>query len=155
MIPFGTSDSQLGNHADLRSSENPHVPLALGRTVLSRLRIVKDWSMSRSELVEVTLPDGDVIWVELDVPSGADIAWRGKQKLTWDDLRMQVLKITKLVAESVKSALPDRPTRLGLEFGIKLTAETGPLVAALAKAGAEASVVVRLDWEGERVPQEP
>jgi len=111
--------------------------------------------MSRSELVEVTLPDGDVIWVELDVPSGADIAWRGKQKLTWDDLRMQVLKITKLVAESVKSALPDRPTRLGLEFGIKLTAETGPLVAALAKAGAEASVVVRLDWEGERVPQEP
>jgi hypothetical protein len=52
------------------------------------------------------------------------------------------------VFDTVRGSLPQTPDRVGVEFGLKLTAKTGSLVAALAQAGGEASVVVKLEWSG-------
>ncbi|MGC5021409.1 CU044_2847 family protein [Micromonospora sp. DT47] len=102
--------------------------------------------MSAGDLVEVALPDGEILYVEIEVPVEGDIAWRG-QKVAWCDLQEQVARVSKWVIESVRAGLPDTPKRVGVEFGLKITGETGTLVGALAKAGAESSIVVRLEWE--------
>ncbi|GGM26688.1 CU044_2847 family protein [Dactylosporangium sucinum] len=102
--------------------------------------------MTDADLAEIALPDGETLYIELETRAGGDVAWGREHRLSWEDLQGQVAKVSKWVVESVRAGLPDSPSKVGVEFGLKLTAETGPLVAALAKAGAEATIVVRLEW---------
>ena len=55
--------------------------------------------------------------------------------------------MSRRITATIKS-LPtiERPTTVELEFGLKLDAEAGALIA---RAGAEASFTVKLIWEGE------
>jgi hypothetical protein len=107
--------------------------------------------MRAAELVEVTLPNNDIMYVEIDASTEGDIAWRRGRKVAWEDFRDQVSKVSRWVIESVRSGLPDTPTSVAVEFGMKLSGETGTLVGALAKASTEATIVVRLEWNSKQV----
>lgn len=100
------------------------------------------------QIIEVELPDGDGhMYVELEVPPGGDVGFGSMTKRPWRELSEQVAKTSRWVVAAVKEGLPEQPDRLGVEFGIKLTTQTGELLGVLAKAGAEASVLVRLEWD--------
>lgn len=100
----------------------------------------------RVEVVEVELPNGGVIFAEIEVPTGGDAWWGSGQRFALEDIRANVVSIGSWVLDTVRGALPETPDKVGVEFGLKLTAKTGPLVAALAEASGEASVVVKLEW---------
>jgi hypothetical protein len=100
----------------------------------------------RVEVVEVQLPSGGVVFAEVEVPAGGDARWGPDQRFSLEDVRANVVGIGSWVLETVREALPLAPEKVGVEFGFKLTAKTGSLVAALAQASGEASVVVKLEW---------
>jgi hypothetical protein len=100
----------------------------------------------RVEVVEVELPDGGVIFAEVEVPPGGDAIWGQNRRFSLEAVRANVVGIGSWVLDTVRGGLPETPDKVGVEFGLKLTAKTGPLVAALAEAGGEASVVVKLEW---------
>jgi hypothetical protein len=103
---------------------------------------------SRDRIVKVDLPDGTAMYVEVEAPARGDIALNPKDlRVTWEDFKTQVSTVSKWVLESVKDGVPQTPAKVGVEFGLKLSAETGPLIAVLAKAGAEATVVIKMEWE--------
>ena len=72
-----------------------------------------------------------------------DIAKKSAQAL---DKAMSTIRLMgQRVTETVKSIdLVDRPSKVVLEFGLKLDTEAGALIA---KSGAEASFKVALTWE--------
>lgn len=100
----------------------------------------------RVDVVELELPDGGVVYAEVELPSGGDAAFGGRRRFSLEDVRANVVSLGSWVLDTVRDGLPEAPERVGVEFGLKLTAKTGPLVAALAEAGGEASVVVKLEW---------
>jgi hypothetical protein len=121
-----------------------------------------EWSrtMTRgSQVVEVEMPDGTVVCAEVIVADSiADVG-------VWDRLRLEEAKgsiesFTRWAVEGVRSALrdPGRPGSevapdgmrlgsVGVEFGLKLAVQSGKLISVLAGAGAEATAVIRLEWE--------
>ena len=105
---------------------------------------------SESEIVELVLPDGGIIFAEVELPAGGDAAFGGR-RLSLDELRENISNISTWVTDSIRHALPEAPDKIAVEFGIKLTAKTGPLVAALAEASGESSIVVKLEWSRQRV----
>jgi hypothetical protein len=100
----------------------------------------------RVEVVEVQVPGGGVIFAEVEVPAGGDAGWWSGRQFSLEDVRANVVSIGSWVFDTVRGSLPQTPDKVGVEFGLKLTAKTGALVAALAEAGGEASVVVKLEW---------
>lgn len=106
----------------------------------------------RTEVVEVQLPDGNALYAEVEVPGGGDARWGSERQFSLEDIRTSVISIGPWIYDTVRRALPDAPDKIGVEFGLKLTAKSGPLVAALAEVGGEASVVVKLEWA--RSPEE-
>lgn len=100
----------------------------------------------RVEVVEVQVPSGDVFFAEVEVPAGGDARWGSGRRFSLEDARANVVSIGSWVFDTVRGSLPQPPDRVGVEFGLKFTVKTGGLVAALAEAGGEASVVVKLEW---------
>lgn len=100
----------------------------------------------RVEVVQVQVPDGGVFFAEVEVPAGGDAFFGSGRRFSLEDVRANVVSIGSWVFDTVRSSLPQAPDKVGVEFGLKLTAKTGGLVAALAEAGGEASVVVKLEW---------
>lgn len=100
----------------------------------------------RVEVVEVQVPGGGVIFAEVEVPVGGDAGWGSGRRFSLEDVRADVVSIGSWVFDTVRGSLPQTPDKVGVEFGLKLTAKTGPLLAVLAEAGGEASVVVKLEW---------
>lgn len=88
-----------------------------------------------------------VFYAEVAVRSGGDIAAADRLTAEWKAIKSQVAEVSRHVVELVQDALPEKPAKYEVEFGIKLSAETGPVLGMLAKAGGEASVLVRLTWE--------
>jgi hypothetical protein len=101
----------------------------------------------RVTIVPIELPDGERIFAEVTAPSGGDVGAGRFGQLT--DLGADISRISRFVVSAVRDNLPEAPRRYGVQFGIKLSAETGPLVAVLTKATAEANLVVHLEWENE------
>jgi hypothetical protein len=100
-----------------------------------------------SELVEFRLPDGSSVVVEMEeeqaglVPAGrqaGEIAREAAQ--TFEEALASILPATKIVTDELRKLSPNE---LGVELGIKLTAEAG---AVIAKAGGEATFKVTLRW---------
>jgi len=100
----------------------------------------------RVEVVEVAVPGGGVFFAEVEVPAGGDAGWWSGRRFSLEDVRANVVSIGSWVFDTVRDSLPQTPQTVGVEFGLKLTVKTGGLVAALAEAGGEASVVVKLEW---------
>ncbi|GAA5193781.1 hypothetical protein GCM10023322_56560 [Rugosimonospora acidiphila] len=99
----------------------------------------------RSRVLPVDMPDGSVLHVEVLGGGGGD-ATAGR-RIRFADLRDDIANMTRLVTDAVAGAKIAAPRRISVEFGVKLTVESNALVSVLAKVGAEASMVVRLEWE--------
>jgi hypothetical protein len=100
-----------------------------------------------SELVRYSLAEGDAeILVEVETPpSGVKRAARRKDgaipaPAKLDDQLGKVVPVAQRVLDKVKDMGPSGGQ---VEFGIKLSAETGVI---LAKAGGEAHLTVTLSW---------
>ncbi|MEN3608497.1 CU044_2847 family protein [Plantactinospora sp. ZYX-F-223] len=96
-------------------------------------------------IVPIGQLDGGQIFAEVAVNSDGDVGAERFGRLT--EIGAEISRISRFVASAVRDNLPEPPRRYGVQFGIKLSAETGPLVAVLTKATAEANLVVHLEWE--------
>lgn len=101
--------------------------------------------MDRVEIVELEFPDGQVGHAEIAVPAGGDVMF-GRRRFPLAELSPEIRRVTRWLVTEIEEALPGRPQKVGLEFGLKLSAQTGPLIGALANVGTEATVVVKIEW---------
>jgi len=99
----------------------------------------------RTQMVEIELSDGEVINAEISTPAGGDVAW-SRQRYQAASFNADLSRIGRWLVGELRAAFPNPPERVGVEFGLKLGVKSGPLVAVLAEASGEASVVVRLEW---------
>ena len=105
-------------------------------------------------LIEFPLEDGSTILVEVERPEPeGDIV----QAASPDEVVAKAVHTFETALEKVKPAasaiiaklrdLSDPPDEIGVEFGLKLSAEAGAFVAS---AGAEANYKVTLNWKREK-----
>ena len=111
----------------------------------------------RTRTVEIELPSGRTMLAEVVAEGGGDVTDR-RQRLALSEIRESLADIGEWAITSVVDALPKpkRPSRLEVEFGIKLAVKTGKLVSVLAEAGGESTVLVRMSWDQQlRTLEEP
>ncbi|HEX6685375.1 MAG TPA: CU044_2847 family protein [Candidatus Limnocylindrales bacterium] len=96
------------------------------------------------EIVEVELPDGEVVLAEVTVID-SDIGALDRFKL--DEARSAVVKIGAWARNTLRDSLPEPPDRFGVEIGLKLAIKSGALTSILAEASTEASVVIKMEWD--------
>ncbi|MCK4856620.1 MAG: hypothetical protein KAT58_01495 [candidate division Zixibacteria bacterium] len=104
------------------------------------------------QLIEFPLEDGSTILVEVDEPESAGgtarVARRGdkiveKANQSFETALDKVKPTANAVIAKLRG-LYDPPDEISVEFGIKLSAETGVVLAA---AGMEANFKVTLKWQ--------
>ena len=100
-------------------------------------------------LVEFPLQDGNSVLAEVDepMPEGVVKAARpgevaAKAKETLEDALDKIQPAAQAIIAKLRG-LPDAPDEIGVEFGIKLSAEAGAFIAS---AGVEANYKVTLKW---------
>jgi Trypsin-co-occurring domain 1 len=96
------------------------------------------------EVVEIEFPDGEIGYAEVELDVTGDVGER--RRFRFDQVNGQIRRMTRWLLTEVRDAVPDTPDKIGVEFGFKFSAKTGKLIGALAEAGGEASVVVKLEW---------
>ncbi|MBC7334659.1 MAG: hypothetical protein H5U01_00075 [Clostridia bacterium] len=104
-------------------------------------------------LIEFPLEDGTTIMVEVEEPEGAGMmpAARGgpgmpeKAHQTFEAALEKIRPAAQTIVKKLR-ALHDPPDEIEVEFGMKLNAQAGALVAA---AGTEANYKVTLTWKRE------
>lgn len=115
-------------------------------------------------LIEFPLEDGDSILVEVDVDeteetglvpasrgerTGADVP--AKATMTFETAMEKVKPAAAAIVKKLRD-LSDPPDEMEVEFGLKLSAEAGAVVAA---AGIEANYTVTLKWKREAKENKP
>lgn len=105
-----------------------------------------------THFVEFLLEDGNTILVEVneEEPDGVVKAARGgilvaKAQQTFDDAMEIVRPAAAIIIDKLRR-LSDAPQEVEVQFGLKLNAEAGAVVAA---TGIEANYVVTLKWKKE------
>ena len=107
-------------------------------------------------LIEFPLQEGGTMLVEVDEPEGfAETTMRGgvvkaarpseivdKAKDTFEDALDKIKPAAQSIIDKLRE-LHDAPDEIGVEFGIKLSAEAGAFIAS---AGVEANYTVTLKW---------
>jgi hypothetical protein len=106
----------------------------------------------RRRVVEIEWPDGYVMLAEVGVPAGGDVSAQ-QLRCRLEDAGESIQRIGRWLVESVHERLPRQPERVGLEFGIRLAVKSGKLTSVLAEASGEATVLVRLEWDGKRLSE--
>jgi hypothetical protein len=117
--------------------------------------------MSRSEIVEVAMPDGTVINAEVLVrDSLTDVG--AQRRLSLGEARESIGSFIRwmvdglgFLTEGDASGPPELKSdppgmtlnRVNLEFGLTLAVKSGTLSSVIAAVGGEATAVVRLEWE--------
>jgi len=114
--------------------------------------------MSRTEIVEVELPDGTTVAAEVLVADTiADVGVADRLRL--GEAGKSIEAFVSWAVGAIGMAQPEdaEPSesapegmvlrRLGLEFGLKLAVRSGALTSIIAQAGGEATAVFRLEWE--------
>ena len=100
------------------------------------------------QLIEFPLQDGSSIIVEVEQPEGGVVrAGRpgevvAKAKETLEDALDKIQPAAQSIIAKLRG-LHDAPDEIGVEFGIKLSAEAGAFIAS---AGVEANYKVTLKW---------
>ncbi|MFF3329288.1 CU044_2847 family protein [Streptomyces sp. NPDC002888] len=110
-----------------------------------------------ADITEFQASDGTVLRVEVDgsLPSHGDGAYEpvrrrreggGAAAAAADTLRQAVDRVRPAAQDVLDSlrAMPQSPDRVALEFGVKLSADAGVV---LARAAGEAHFKVLLEWE--------
>jgi len=102
--------------------------------------------------IEFPLEDGGSVTVEVDVPErvgmvragrGEEVPQRAQQ--TFESALDKVRPAAQAIIQKLR-ALHDPPDEIGVEFGLKMNAEAGAVIAA---AGVEANYKVTLKWKRE------
>ena len=109
--------------------------------------------MTMKHLLQYELPDGSPVYVEAEVPD--EVAGRqrvARQPGEVDNTQQRFVDVIghiKPAAEAVLDTLRElnTPDEVGLEFGIKLNAKVGAIIAS---ADSEATFKVSLKWANER-----
>jgi hypothetical protein len=101
-----------------------------------------------SELIEVELDDGRRFFAEASVAGGRDVGQRrDRLLLKVAELRETLGAVVRTAEDVVTSALAENPpSKVAVEFGVKLSART-PGGVVLGQVGGEASLVVKLEWD--------
>ena len=99
-----------------------------------------------ARLVEVELRDGNVVLAEVSAAGGGDVS-AGGRRFALDEARAALAEIGRWALESVRTALPEEPDHLEVEFGLKLAVKSGKLLGVLAEASGESSLVIRMSWD--------
>lgn len=99
----------------------------------------------RTEIVPIVVGER-VVHAEVSVPAGGDVSVLDVVGNA-TALQEQITGIAEWVGGSLKAALPRRPDRVGVDFGVKFALKSGKLLSVLAEASGEASLVVRLEWD--------
>jgi len=109
-----------------------------------------------SQLIEFPLAGGGTVRVEVDQEAGVARAGRaGEVVATAQQTLQKALDPIRPIAESVLEKLHDlaeSPDRISVEFGVKLSAETGVIVA---RGTAEANFTVQVEWNRATGVQRP
>lgn len=117
-----------------------------------------------SEITQVMLPSGEVIWVRLrgyetvvagGSATGAEDAGLGERiTAAAEVVRLPGFAETvRGVVASVRQAVEEhRPDSLTVEFGIEITVRTGAVLSVLAEGGGTAQVKVTATWDRANVP---
>jgi Trypsin-co-occurring domain 1 len=112
-----------------------------------------------SEIVQVMLPSGEVIWVRVRAaePAAAgeraagpaDVGLRGRTAVPAEVFRLpEFAETVRGVVRSVQQALDEhRPDSLAVEFRIEIAARSGALLSVLAEVGGTAQVKVTASWD--------
>jgi Trypsin-co-occurring domain 1 len=110
---------------------------------------IREGFVAWTEIREVELPNGQRIFVELDVPPAGDTGFRGREPLAWARLQDQIVTVSRWVIAAAQEAVPEKPSRYTVSFGVRLALETGNIVGVLAKASGEATVSISVEWEAQ------
>lgn len=98
--------------------------------------------------IAFSLPDGSLAYFEVS-PSqlaGPQPAGRVQEAAVSLETALGTVKKTAaLLVESVRSAMPERPDELEIEFGLKCSLEVNGFL--VAKAASEANYKVKLTWK--------
>jgi hypothetical protein len=119
-----------------------------------------------SEIAQVMLPSGDLIWVRAQAgqaatsdgaPGPVDVGLGRWNAPTAEALPLQEFTQTvRGVVTSVRQALDEhRPDSLTVEFGIEIVARAGVLLSVLAEVGANAHITVTASWDRRDVAVPP
>jgi Trypsin-co-occurring domain 1 len=112
-----------------------------------------------SEIAQVVLPSGDLIWVRVQVaePAAAGERADGPADVGLGERIAPAVEALRLpgfadtvrgVVTSVRQALDEhRPDSLAVEFGIEIAARAGGLLSVLAEVGGAAQVKVTASWD--------
>jgi hypothetical protein len=112
-----------------------------------------------SEIAQVMLPSGDLIWVRVQVAEPAATGERaaGPADVGLGERLAPAVEALHLpgfaetvrgVVTSVRQALDEhRPDSLAVEFGIEIAARAGGLLSVLAEVGGTAQVRVTASWD--------
>jgi hypothetical protein len=106
-----------------------------------------------SQLVQLEMPDGQIIWATVDEdegPSDSGIGDRIVEKLHGFQDSLQI------VASNVRSAVATaRPDEVSVEFGLELAVGKDGVMAALVGGSGKAAFKVTLSWSGQGLPAAP
>jgi len=119
-----------------------------------------------SEIAQVMLPSGDLIWVRAQAEQAAtsdgasgpvDVGLRQRIAPTAEALRLpEFTQTVRGVVTSVRQALDEhRPDSLTVEFGIEIVARAGAVLSVLAEVGANAHITVTATWDQRDVAVPP
>jgi len=97
-----------------------------------------------AEIVEVMLPDGQIIHARLPgTDEVRDIGFDKARALVLDGLQNTVRAIVDNLHPVLERHAPDE---VGVEFGLELAARSGKVVSVLAEASATSSIKIQLTW---------
>jgi Trypsin-co-occurring domain 1 len=103
-----------------------------------------------AEVIEIELPDGEVILAEVSIMD-KDVG--ALDRFDLKNVSLSAARIGGAVHTALRRALlqamPGPPARIGIDIGLKLAVKSGVLTSVLAEAAGEASITVRLDWEAQ------
>jgi hypothetical protein len=96
------------------------------------------------ELVEIELPDGEVMLAEVKVLD-ADVG--SLDRFALNEVTASAARIGDFVYQTMRKSMPRSPDRIAVQIGLKLAVKSGALTSILAEASSEASVTVQLEWD--------
>jgi hypothetical protein len=85
----------------------------------------------------------------VSVPTAGD-AGGVFDRLKASELGGDIKRISRWLVSELRDAMPEQPSKTGLEFSIKIAGKFGRVLGVLAEVGAEAAVVVKLEWTNPR-----
>jgi hypothetical protein len=103
--------------------------------------------VAATRIVEVQLPDGDIMLAEV-VVRGGDVG--ALDRFPLDQARATAARIAQWAKDTVLAALPERPDRFGVQVGLNLVVKSGVLTSVLASASTEASITISMEWDRDR-----